>query len=106
MAIVDGIIGNSSSGILEAPTLRVGTINIGDRQLGRIQAESIINSVLNREQISLALDKLYSKAFQSTLRTCRSPYGEGGASRVVVKVLSESSFGGIIQKTFNDLPRG
>ena len=106
MAIVDGIVGNSSSGILEAPTLRVGTINIGHRQLGRIQAESIINSAANREQLKVALEKIYSTAFQSRLQTCRSPYGEGGASKEIVKVLRDSSFEGIIEKTFNDLPKG
>ena len=106
MAIADGIVGNSSSGILEAPTLRVGTINIGHRQLGRTQAESVINSAANREQLKVALDKIYSTDFKSRLKTCRNPYGEGGAGRIIVKVLRDSSFDGIIKKTFNDLPKG
>jgi len=106
MAIVDGVVGNSSSGILEAPTLKVGAVNIGGRQLGRSQSESVINSPAIREQLGLALEKLYSRDFRSTLQTCKSPYGEGGASRMIVKVLSESSFEGIIQKTFSDLPKG
>ena len=103
MAIVDGIVGNSSSGILEAPTLKVGTINIGDRQLGRSQSESVINSPVNKEELRKVLDKLYSPEFQSTLEFCKSPYGEGGASSQILGILSKTRFDGIILKSFYDL---
>jgi GDP/UDP-N,N'-diacetylbacillosamine 2-epimerase (hydrolysing) len=103
MAIVDGVIGNSSSGILEAPTLKVGAVNIGSRQLGRTQSESVINSPANRVELEKALDKLLSLEFQATLEFCKSPYGEGGASIQILRILSKASFDGILGKSFYDL---
>jgi len=103
MAIVDGIVGNSSSGILEAPTLKVGTINIGDRQLGRSQSVSVINARANKESIKEALNELFSPEFRSTLKTCRNPYGEGGASKKILKALRDFNFDKHLQKSFYDI---
>jgi GDP/UDP-N,N'-diacetylbacillosamine 2-epimerase (hydrolysing) len=103
MAIVDGIIGNSSSGILEAPTLKVGAVNIGSRQLGRSQSKSVINSPANKVELGKALDKLLSPEFQATLEFCESPYGEGGASIQILRILRKASFDGILGKSFHDL---
>jgi GDP/UDP-N,N'-diacetylbacillosamine 2-epimerase (hydrolysing) len=103
MAIVDGIIGNSSSGILEAPTLKVGAVNIGSRQLGRSQSESVINSPAKKVELEKALDKLLSPEFQATLEFCESPYGEGGASIQVLRILRKASSDGILGKSFYDL---
>lgn len=103
VAIVDGIVGNSSSGILEAPTLRIGTVNIGNRQLGRTQSGSVINALANKESIETALNKLYSQEFKSTLNACKSPYGEGGASEKILTVLSDFNYDRELQKSFYDL---
>jgi GDP/UDP-N,N'-diacetylbacillosamine 2-epimerase (hydrolysing) len=103
MGIVDGVVGNSSSGILEAPTLKVGAINIGSRQLGRSQAKSVINSPANKFEIEKALDKLFSPEFQAILEFCESPYGEGGASIQILRILRQASFDGILRKSFYDL---
>jgi GDP/UDP-N,N'-diacetylbacillosamine 2-epimerase (hydrolysing) len=103
MAIVDGVVGNSSSGILEAPTLKVGTVNIGHRQLGRIQSESVIDALANKESIDRALIKLFSSEFKSTLSYCRSPFGEGGASRKILRVLSDFKLEKNLQKFFYDI---
>jgi len=103
MASVDAVIGNSSSGILEAPSFKIGTINIGNRQSGRTQATSIINVDANKNQIMSALEKLTSKKFRSILKTVQNPYGEGGASSKIVKVLEECLLGDIIQKKFRDI---
>jgi GDP/UDP-N,N'-diacetylbacillosamine 2-epimerase (hydrolysing) len=103
MAIVDGIVGNSSSGILEAPTFKVGTINIGDRQLGRTQSGSVINARAKKQSIEIALNELFSPEFKSTLNTCRSPYGKGGASRKILRVLRDFNFDKNLQKPFYDL---
>ena len=103
MAIVDGIVGNSSSGILEAPTLRIGTVNIGNRQLGRTQSCSVINALANKESIETALNKLYSQEFKSTQNACKSPYGEGGASEKILTVLSDYNYDKNLQKSFYDL---
>ncbi len=100
---VDAVVGNSSSGLLEVPSFRKGTINIGSRQLGRLQAESVINCEANRESIFHALSTLYSNEFQKNLKNIVNPYGEGGASEKVVKVLKESNLTDIIKKFFNDL---
>jgi GDP/UDP-N,N'-diacetylbacillosamine 2-epimerase (hydrolysing) len=103
IAQVDGVVGNSSSGLLEAPSFKKGTINIGDRQRGRLQAESIINCEPNRKSIAAALEQLYSRGFQTRLSQVTNPYGEGGASEKVVSILKHCSLAGIIKKTFYDL---
>lgn len=100
---VDGVLGNSSSGLLEVPSFAKGTINIGDRQRGRIKAESVIDCSPDRESIAVALKKLYSKEFQLILKTVQNPYGEGGASDRVVKALREIPLEGILKKRFFDL---
>lgn len=106
MANVDGIIGNSSSGILEAPSLKVGTINIGDRQRGRVQAASVINCGTSFTELFNAFKKLYSTEFQELVRTCRNPYGDGGASAKIVRFLSEVELSGVTQKYFHEIPLG
>ena len=103
IAQVDGVVGNSSSGLTEVPSFKKGTINIGARQLGRLQAQSVINCEPDEEQIRDAIAKLYSHDFQASLSTTSNPYGEGGASAKVVNILRDASLDGIIQKTFNDL---
>lgn len=100
---VDAVVGNSSSGLLEAPTFQIGTINIGDRQKGRIKAESIIDCGPNHQSIKLAFQQLYSPDFQLKLKKVVNPYGEGGASRKITQVLKEVKIEGILKKTFYDL---
>jgi len=106
MAHCDGVVGNSSSGLLEAPTLKKGTINIGDRQLGRLQASSIINCRAKRDEIAGALQKLYSPTFQAGLGAVVSPYGDGGASARVIDIVKRMPLDGILKKNFFDLPAG
>ena len=103
ISYVDGVVGNSSSGITEVPTFKKGTINVGDRQLGRIQAASVINCEPKENDIKRAIKTLYSPEFKSNLAATENPYGEGGASARVVKTLKEFSLEGIIKKTFHDL---
>lgn len=103
MRIVDGVVGNSSSGILEAPTLKAGTVNIGSRQLGRIQADSVINAAPNKRDIDLALNKLYSADFKSIIRACKNPYGDGGSSVRILKVLRKINLNGVMAKSFYDV---
>ena len=104
MAHVDGVVGNSSSGLLEAPSFKKGTINIGDRQRGRLQAKSVINCDPTASDIRAALEHLYSEEFQSSLKWVTNPYGDGGASAKVVNLLKCQSLDGIIKKSFYDLP--
>jgi GDP/UDP-N,N'-diacetylbacillosamine 2-epimerase (hydrolysing) len=100
---VDGVVGNSSSGLIEVPSFAKGTINIGDRQHGRLKAESVIDCSPDRQSIALALERLYSPEFQSTLKTVRNPYGEGGASEMIVQVLQDYPLESILKKSFHDL---
>jgi len=102
LAVSDGVIGNSSSGLLEAPTLRKGAINIGDRQKGRLQASSVINSEPNYLSISSAIEILFSPEFQDILEKTKNPYGSDGASKKIVNILKNISLDGLIKKKFHD----
>lgn len=104
VAQVDGVVGNSSSGLAEVPSLRKGTVNIGERQKGRLQASSVINCEPSRQAIESALARLYEPAFQDVLRHTRNPYGEGGACEQVLRVLKSYRLDGIVKKSFYDLP--
>jgi GDP/UDP-N,N'-diacetylbacillosamine 2-epimerase (hydrolysing) len=103
MAQVNGVVGNSSSGLLEAPTLKVGTVNIGTRQNGRTQSMSIINCPSRASEIKGAIEKLFSSEFQKNLGTCINPYGNGGASQEILRVLKSSDLSVIKQKYFYGL---
>jgi GDP/UDP-N,N'-diacetylbacillosamine 2-epimerase (hydrolysing) len=100
---VDAVVGNSSSGLLEAPSFKKGTINIGDRQRGRLQAESVINCEPMRVSIKLAFEKLYSREFQDQLNDVVNPYGDGGASDKIISLIKTVSIDEIIKKKFFDL---
>ena len=104
IAQVDGVVGNSSSGLLEVPTFKKGTINIGHRQKGRLQAASVINCESTQTSISNALNRLFSPAFQAQLSDVINPYGDGNASEKIMDTLKGLSFSGVAQKSFYDLP--
>jgi GDP/UDP-N,N'-diacetylbacillosamine 2-epimerase (hydrolysing) len=101
---VDGVLGNSSSGLLEVPSFAKGTIDIGDRQRGRIKAESVIDCNPDRKSIATAVERLYSKDFQVMLKTVENPYGDGGASKRIVDTLADAQLENILKKCFFDLP--
>ena len=100
---VDGVIGNSSSGLLEVPTYKKGTINIGDRQKGRLQSSSIINCKPNYKSVIKAINILYSSKFQKKLKKTVNPYGKGGASEKAVKILKKINLSNIIKKKFYNI---
>ena len=99
----DGVVGNSSSGLVEAPSFNTGTINIGDRQKGRIKAKSIIDCKPNQKDILNEIKKLFSDDFQKTLKNIVNPYGEKGASKKIVKILENLSLQNVLKKEFQDL---
>jgi len=103
LQFVDAVIGNSSSGLGEAPSFQIGTVNIGDRQKGRLRADSVIDCEPTEESISSAIEVLYSRAFQKKLKSVKSPYGEGGTSIKIKEVLKNHILQGIQKKTFHDL---
>lgn len=100
---IDGVVGNSSSGLIEAPAFKIGTVNIGDRQRGRIQAESVISCKPTAASIKEALGRLYSREFQQNLVNVVNPYGEGGTAKKIVKILREYPLNNILKKRFFDM---
>jgi len=101
---VDGVVGNSSSGLAEVPSFKKGTINIGDRQRGRLRAASVIDCEPGKDSIRKALKQLYSAEFQAQLSAVKNPYGNGGASEAIVRILESQSLDNLIKKRFYDLP--
>ena len=97
------MVGNSSSGLIEVPSFKKGTINIGNRQRGRIKAKSIIDCDPKRVSISNAIQKLFSKNFQEKLSKVKNPYGYGGASNSIIKILEKRLPKNILIKTFYNL---
>src|SRR5690606_33153961 len=84
---VDVVLGNSSSGLTEAPSFKIPTINIGDRQNGRIKAKSVIDCYPETVSILNALETAFSKKNLDKMSTIKNPYGKGGASKKIVEKL-------------------
>ena len=97
---MDFIIGNSSSGLLEVPSFKIGTINIGDRQNGRVKAKSVIDCLPDKKSIKRAIKKIYSKEFNKILKNVKNPYDNGYASKKIIKVLKTVSLDNILKKVF------
>lgn len=102
MRYVDGVIGNSSSGLLEAPTFKIGTINIGLRQKGRILSESIISCRAEVNSLKSAIKFMYSIEYQKKLKSVVNPYGNGGASHKIYSIIKDKSLKGLNRKSFYD----
>ncbi|SFV63684.1 UDP-N-acetylglucosamine 2-epimerase [hydrothermal vent metagenome] len=100
---IDAMVGNSSSGLAEAPSFKIGTINIGDRQKGRIMAKSVIDCEIDKVSIKNGFEKLYSIEFQEYLKTVTNPYGKGGASLEIKNTLKNIELKNILKKSFYDL---
>lgn len=81
------VLGNSSSGLIEAPAFRVPTVNIGDRQKGRLAAASVLHAPADRDAILVALDRALSPAHRALTATCDSPYGIGNAAAAIHAIL-------------------
>ncbi|MDH4395563.1 MAG: UDP-N-acetylglucosamine 2-epimerase [Limnobacter sp.] len=103
LKFIDGVVGNSSSGLAEAPSMGIGTINIGDRQKGRLSATSVIHCEPNYSDILAAIHKLHEPKFKATLSSTNNPYGDGGASKKITEVLASFPLEGILKKSFRDI---
>ena len=99
----DGVVGNSSSGIMEVPSFKKATINIGNRQLGREMAESVINCELESSTIAKSIDEIYSENFKVVLSKVSNPYGRGGASLKIFEEIKKSDLSNLVVKSFHDL---
>lgn len=99
------VLGNSSSGILEAPSFGIPTVNIGDRQKGRIQSDSVINCEPLKVSIVAAIEKAMNVEYRKRAKQTINPYGKGNASEKIIKFLkSNKNFKNInLKKNFYDL---
>lgn len=96
-------VGNSSSGIVEVPSLKVGTINIGNRQKGRVQAGSVINTAVSESEILKAFDIVKSEDFKNLISNIKNPYGVGDTTGKIMNVLREVDLEKIRAKNFYNL---
>ncbi len=100
---VDAIVGNTSSGIVEAPSFKIGSINIGHRQNGRVKAKSVIDCDANKLDIKNAFTYLYSESFKSILKNVTNPYYSKNSSYKTKNVLKTIDLNKIIYKEFKDI---
>ena len=101
---IDCIIGNSSSGIIEAPSLKTPSINIGARQKGRIMAKSIINCNEDFASINKAIKKCYNKKFLDSIKIFKNPYERRNTSKKIIKIIIKN-LSNIKKKSFYDLSK-
>lgn len=99
----EAVIGNSSSGLIEAPTFLKPTVNIGKRQDGRICGGTVINSDEDVSSIKRALKKALSKDFREKCLSEHNPYGSGGSSKKILDIIESISLDDIVMKKFYDV---
>lgn len=104
LQFVDVVVGNSSSGLLEVPSFCKPTVNIGDRQRGRAKAASVIDCEPNKVAIKASIYKALSESFRANAATVENPYGNGGASEKIIRILETTQFDALLKKSFYDLP--
>ena len=99
--VVTGLIGNSSSGIIEAPYFKKGSINLGKRQSGRITSKSVLNIDYNKKDLKRKILKITSNKFQSNIKNILSPYYKKNTIENIKRVLIKTNLDRIILKSFN-----
>lgn len=105
MALAAAMVGNSSSGIIEAPSFALPVVNIGMRQQGRLRAANVIDVGYEPSHILRGIRQAVSTEFRATLSGCVNPYGDGHAAPRIVKTLRDIPLGErLIKKRFVDLP--
>ena len=100
---IDAVIGNSSSGLIEVPSFRIATINIGDRQKGRIRPQSVIDCSPNKNDLRKAINMIYSDNFKLKLKQTTNPYGNGFTSKKIIRILKKTNLDNLIKKTFYNI---
>jgi len=98
------LIGNSSSGIIEAPSFKIPTVNIGDRQKGRVRAVSIVDCEPFAASIEAAIHNGISSEFQQLLKNTKNPYEKSGTASEIVSVIAASEPTGWLKKQFYNIP--
>ena len=100
LKIVDLVVGNSSSGLIEVPSFNIPTINIGERQRGRIKSKSIIDCDVNHESILSAIKKAFDNEFRLELKNIKNPYGNSNASHRILEVIKRTNLNSLLKKKF------
>jgi UDP-N-acetylglucosamine 2-epimerase len=98
------MVGNSSSGIIEAPSFQLPVVNVGDRQKGRLKAVNVLDvSSCEKNRIVKAIKKAKSDRFRGSLKDLKNPYGDGNASEKIVEVLKNVQVSKKLQKRFYEI---
>ena len=104
MKYATAVIGNSSSGIVEAPSFKVPTVNIGDRQKGRVMAESVVSCEPSAVSIEAATNKSISLEFHQLLKNTKNPYEKDGTVHHIVSQIAAVEPAGLLKKKFYNIP--
>ena len=96
------IIGNSSSGVHEVPSFKIGTLNLGNRQKGRIKIKSVVNSDFKEKNIIKGIKKILSKKFKTQIKNIKNPYYKKNTSNKIIQKLLLYKNRNLLIKKFND----
>ena len=97
------MIGNSSSGLLEMPTFKKFSINIGERQSGRLKAKSVIDCIAQTKNIIKAINFATNLTNKKKINNVKNPYGKGGASKKIINILKHKNLKNLILKKFYNI---
>jgi len=103
LQFVGGMIGNSSSGLSEAPAFHIPTLNIGDRQKGRITGDSVVHCSNTKEDILKGLQKITSPSTQTIAKTAKNPAEKEGTAQNIFDVIKNYPLHNLTQKHFYDI---
>tara|TARA_B100001750_G_C15501422_1_gene597433 strand:+ start:1207 stop:2376 length:1170 start_codon:yes stop_codon:yes gene_type:complete len=103
MMNVDCVLGNSSSGVIEAPLLKIPTLNLGDRQIGRIKFDTVVNSNINKKQMQNSLKLILSNEFKNKIDNLKDPLLATSPSEKIYNQMTNFNFSKELTKNFNDL---
>ena len=103
LRFVAAVVGNSSSGILEVPSFGKPTLDIGNRQKGRLAANSVVHCGVSGAEISEGLNRVLSDAFAKQTACVQNPYEKEDSALEILKILKNYPLDGIVQKTFYDI---
>ena len=102
MRLCDAVIGNSSSGVIEAPALKAPSVNVGDRQKGRLRPPGVVDCPAEADAVAAAIERAADPAFRAALSDAPAPFGDGHAADRIVEVLERTDFAALLPKPFVD----
>ena len=103
MMSVDCVLGNSSSGVIEAPLLKIPTLNLGDRQIGRVKFDTVIDSDIDKKKIEKSLKLILSSEFRNKIKNFKEPLFAASPSEKIYNEIINFDFSEKLTKHFYDL---